>query len=96
MGGNSIGAGFANRAVQIVGTLVVLGIAGTIGLAVAQSGTEKQVEVNTDEIAKLREATAAIPVMQKDIEYVKEDVRDIKDDVDEIKSGIEEIKQAVK
>ena len=75
--------------------LAAVAIVGGVGLAIAQSTTQKQVETNTAEIVRQRAAAEAVPVIQSDIRHMKDDLEEVKDDVDEIKQGIAEIKAAV-
>ncbi len=61
----------------VIGSLIAAFVLGGVKLAVGQGSTDKQVETNTEEIARQRKQSELVPVIQNDITTIKQRIEKI-------------------
>ena len=83
--------GFPKWLQSIIGGLAVLGIAGGISLAIAQSSLKTQVDVLKENVKPVAANATKVAVIEADLTNIKEDVSEVKGDVKTILTELRRI-----
>lgn len=85
---------FVKVVIGVVGVLSASGIIGLVALGNEQSALKENVKTNTERIADSKEAVSAVPIIKRDIEYIKENQqKDLRRSEEQYMAIIEAIKR---
>jgi len=85
---------FGKWIMGVVSVLIPIGIIALVALGNDQRALEENVKTNTERIADSKEAVSAVPIIRRDIEYIKEtQQKDLKRSEEQYRAILDAIKK---